>query len=131
MTFASASDAVFFATPATAEQALASLSPEIAGWFQGAFGSPTPAQRAAWPLVPRGVNLLLAGPTGSGRTLASFGPIISALSGGVLRGLTPPGSPQLPPGSPLPGQLKCLYVAPLKALSRDAAKNLWRQIKQL
>ncbi len=89
--------------PIAGDSALALLPAEVAERFRATFGSPTRAQRFAWPAVRSGEHLLLSAPTGSGKTLAAFLPILTA--------------------PPSPG-LKCLYLAPLKSLARDIQTNL-------
>jgi len=99
--------------PASPDGALAALSKPLAIWFRERYTTPTRVQRLAWPALLRGAHLLLSAPTGSGKTLAAFVPIFD----GVLRNQ--------------PADLRCLYIAPLKALVRDIAKNLrraWRDI---
>src|SRR5436309_2813054 len=89
------------------ESALAALPAPVREWFTQRFGSPTPAQRAAWPVLASGRNLLLSAPTGTGKTLAAFAPLLGEL-------LT------LPPAA----SVRCLYLTPLKALGNDVRKNL-------
>lgn len=101
----------FLNYPPSTSAALACLPDELAHWFARNYESPTLAQRFAWPTLARGDNLLLAAPTGSGKTLAAFLPMIGAL----LADPTP--------------TLQCLYIAPLKALIRDVAKNLRRALR--
>lgn len=95
----------------SADTALDTLAADVRAWFTSTIGLPTVAQRLAWPAVARGENLLLATPTGSGKTLAALLPILA-----VLR----------------PGHgLRCLYVAPLKALCQDVRKNLREHLRGL
>ena len=91
--------------PATADDALFALTAPAAAWFRQRFGSPTTAQRLAWPAVAAGRHLLLSAPTGAGKTLAAFLPILSRLLDASLT-LTA-------------ASVRCLYIAPLKALSND------------
>jgi ATP-dependent Lhr-like helicase len=91
------------------ESALGVLAAPVRHWFQLRMGQPTPAQCLAWPALTAGNHLLLSAPTGSGKTLAAFLPILSEL-------LTQPAS----------GGIRCLYLAPLKALAADCRKNLRR-----
>jgi ATP-dependent Lhr-like helicase len=91
----------------SAETALAALAEPLRLWFRARHGTPTSAQRLAWPALLAGKQLLLAAPTGSGKTLAAFLPILQDLLTG-----------------PLAGGVRCLYVAPLKALLTDVRKNL-------
>ncbi|MCI0379988.1 MAG: DEAD/DEAH box helicase [Gemmataceae bacterium] len=94
--------------PASAAAALNSLGQPIRAWFTKTFGEPTLPQRFGWPAIQRGENLLLCAPTGTGKTLAAFLPILGALLKDARN------------------DIQCLYIAPLKALCRDAYKNLRR-----
>jgi ATP-dependent Lhr-like helicase len=89
------------------ENALAALTVPVRAWFVQRFGRPTVAQRTAWPVLSAGRHLLLSAPTGTGKTLAAFAPLLGEL-------LT------LPPAA----SVRCLYLAPLKALGNDVRKNL-------
>lgn len=110
----SAPDAIqHVALAALPERALSSLAAPFARWFTGTLGSPTVVQRLAWPTLASGNNLLLCAPTGSGKTLAAFLPLLSRLHETPKRGL------------------RCLYIAPLKALIADAARNLRRCLRQV
>jgi ATP-dependent helicase Lhr and Lhr-like helicase len=100
--------------PGSCEAALATLVEPVRTWFRGRFPAPTPGQRLAWPALAAGKNLLLCAPTGSGKTLAAFLPIVSRL-------LT----------SPLSATVRCLYLAPLKALANDLRRNLRRHFKEI
>jgi ATP-dependent Lhr-like helicase len=84
-------------------------------WFRQRFGVPTEVQRLAWPLVAAGQNVLISAPTGTGKTLAAFLPILDNL-------LFPPD--QQPSGLGDDSRLRCLYVSPLKALASDACRSL-------
>ena len=95
------------------EQALAGLAPPLRAWFQNTYPAPTLGQRLAWPTIARGGNFMLAAPTGSGKTLAALLPILGQLQEENQTGL------------------QCLYVAPLKALCNDAAKNVAEVIRQI
>jgi ATP-dependent Lhr-like helicase len=75
-------------------------------WFSRHFPSPTPAQRLAWPALMAGRHVLLVAPTGGGKTFAAFVPVFNDL---IRR-----------PGS----GLRCVYVAPLRALCNDVRRNL-------
>src|SRR5215469_14314113 len=85
--------------------------PAVAAWFDRQFAAPTPAQAEAWPAIAAGRHVLLAAPTGSGKTLSAF---LAAIDDLVRQGLS--------------GQLKdetqVVYVSPLKALSNDIQRNL-------
>ncbi len=99
--------------PASAAAALDSFDQPIRHWFTKTFGEPTLPQRFGWPAILRGENLLLGAPTGTGKTLAAFLPIL----GDLWRS----------PGN----DIQCLYIAPLKALCRDAYKNLRRHCRDI
>jgi ATP-dependent Lhr-like helicase len=91
--------------------ALDNFHPAVATWFRSRFAAPTPAQEQAWPAIQAGRNVLVAAPTGSGKTLSAF---LAALDGLVREGLA----------GPLPDETRIVYVSPLKALSNDIESNL-------
>ena len=91
--------------------ALQDFHPAVARWFERRFGTPTPAQVAAWPHIRAGRDTLVAAPTGSGKTLTAF---LAALDDLVRRGVD----------GDLPDETAVLYVSPLKALSNDIRANL-------
>src|SRR5262245_43081851 len=65
--------------PASGETALAALTDPVRRWFAEHFSNPTAAQRLAWPAIAAGKNLLLCAPTGTGKTLAAFLPVLGEL----------------------------------------------------
>ncbi|RLU09429.1 ATP-dependent DNA helicase, partial [Pseudomonas prosekii] len=71
------------------------------------------AQARAWPLIRQHRNVLIAAPTGSGKTLTAFLAVLDDL---VHRGLEH--------GGQLPDETLVVYVSPLKALSNDIQINL-------
>jgi len=85
--------------------------PAVKNWFGTTFTNPTPVQSAAWEAIGRGRDVLIAAPTGSGKTFAAFLCAISDLVEKSQHG-------QLTDG------VTVLYVSPLKALSNDIEKNL-------
>src|SRR5688572_11712826 len=100
---------------------LSSFHPLVARWFAETLGAPTPAQQRGWDAIRRGRPTLIAAPTGSGKTLAAF---LTAVDDLVREAAT----------SPLPDEVRVVYVSPLKALSADIHKNLAeprRGIRQL
>jgi ATP-dependent Lhr-like helicase len=103
--------------------ALAALPGPVARWFSQRYGEPTPAQRLAWPAVVAGHHLLLSAPTGTGKTLAAFLPVLAEIMA------EPSGA--LSPWSSLARGVRCLYVAPLKALGNDACRNLRSAAEEL
>src|SRR6202453_871449 len=90
---------------------LTSFHPAVAAWFTRTFTAPTPAQNAAWPALAAGKHVLVAAPTGSGKTFAAF---LAAIDQLVKEGLA----------GPLPDETRIVYVSPLKALSNDIQRNL-------
>ncbi|MGQ0553680.1 MAG: DEAD/DEAH box helicase [Planctomycetota bacterium] len=97
------------ATPPRAASSLAGFHPAVANWFAETLGEPTEPQRRGWPLIVDRQHVLVAAPTGTGKTLAAF---LSALDG-LLR-----------QGAALPSATQVLYVSPLRALSNDVQRNL-------
>jgi len=90
---------------------LNSFHPAVAAWFSRSFDAPTDAQAAAWPALFAGRHVLVAAPTGSGKTFAAF---LSAIDQLIKEGLQ----------GPLPDETRVVYVSPLKALSNDIQRNL-------
>jgi ATP-dependent Lhr-like helicase len=88
---------------------LSSFHPAVRAWFQATLGQPTPPQLQGWPAIRSGQNVLIAAPTGTGKTLSAFLCAIDAL---VSQG------PYLTDGT------QVLYISPLKALGNDIQKNL-------
>jgi ATP-dependent Lhr-like helicase len=93
--------------PPSSATAVGTLPEPLRRWLTHRLDQPTPAQRFAWPVLAADKNLLLCAPTGGGKTLAAFlPPLGELLTGPPIRGV------------------RCLYLAPLKALGNDARKNL-------
>ncbi len=92
----------------------AGLSP-VQRWFKERYGAPTPAQKEAWPLIAAGRSVLIASPTGTGKTLAAF---LSVLD-------------QLAAARRLPDAVQCLYISPLRALAYDLEKNLQDPLREI
>jgi len=90
---------------------LNSFHPAVAAWFSRTFDAPTQAQVQAWPALAAGQHVLVAAPTGSGKTFAAF---LAAIDQLVKEGLA----------GPLPDETRVVYVSPLKALSNDIQRNL-------
>src|SRR5688500_16670630 len=100
---------------------MADFHPLVSEWFSQTLGSPTPAQARGWEHIRSGRHTLIAAPTGSGKTLAAF---LTAIDDLVQEGIH----------SPLPDEIRVVYISPLKALSADIHKNLAeprRGIRQL
>jgi ATP-dependent helicase Lhr and Lhr-like helicase len=89
--------------------ALVDFHPAVQRWFAERLGEPTAPQREGWPHIRGGRNVLIAAPTGAGKTLAGFLSAIDAL---------------LCDGDALADEVRVVYVSPLRALSNDVHKNL-------
>ncbi|HXM39478.1 MAG TPA: crosslink repair DNA glycosylase YcaQ family protein [Gemmatimonadales bacterium] len=99
---------------------LSGFHPAIERWFASRFPEPTEPQRRAWPVIQRGGDVLIAAPTGSGKTFAAF---LSAIDGLVRQGLEA--------GGELRDETQVLYISPLKALSNDVQKNLAEPLAEI
>jgi Lhr-like helicase len=89
--------------------------PLVTSWFAESVGMPTDVQMQAWPRIAAGEHVLIAAPTGSGKTMAAFLWAINELITGKW---------------PL-GRTCVLYVSPLKALNNDIRRNLTRPLSEL
>src|SRR6478672_8319390 len=87
----------------------------LAAWLKDRFGAPTVVQGQALTHTLAGRNALILAPTGSGKTLAAFLSVLSELAS----------EPELP------NAVRAVYVAPLKALSRDMLRNLEQPLQAL
>lgn len=85
--------------------------PAVQSWFDRSFDAATPVQLAAWHEIEQGHDVLIAAPTGSGKTFAAF---LCAINQLVVDSRE----------AALPESVQVLYVSPLKALSNDIEKNL-------
>ena len=85
--------------------------PAVRAWFEASFECETPVQAEAWRAIAAEDNVLIAAPTGSGKTFAAFLCAINELVEQSRR-------------QPLQDGVQVLYVSPLKALSNDIEKNL-------
>jgi ATP-dependent helicase Lhr and Lhr-like helicase len=91
--------------------ALSTFHPAVAAWFSRTFDAPTEAQTTAWPALAAKEHVLVAAPTGSGKTFAAF---LAAIDQLVKEGCA----------GALPDETRVVYVSPLKALSNDIQRNL-------
>ncbi len=72
------------------------------------YREPTPIQSAAIPLILSGYSVLIAAPTGSGKTEAALFPVMSLILRNRLSGI------------------RVLYITPLKSLNRDIFQRMSR-----
>ncbi|HLW45607.1 MAG TPA: DEAD/DEAH box helicase, partial [Acidimicrobiales bacterium] len=107
--------------------------PALRAWFQSRFPlGPTEPQMAAWPLIRSGVDVLVASPTGTGKTLTGFMVAIDAayrrrLAGSLFAAMgavDEAGADAADdPGGPMRGP-EVVYISPLRALAADVHENL-------
>lgn len=90
----------------------------MTAWFAARYGAPTPVQRAAWPRVAAGQNVLLVSPTGTGKTLAAFLSVLNELALSEAAGYLPEG-------------IQAIYLSPLRALGYDLEKNLRDPLREV
>jgi ATP-dependent Lhr-like helicase len=100
------------------DQAFARLHPAVAQWCDASLGVATPPQRDSIPLGLKGRNLLVCSPTGTGKTLAAFLPVMSRLAEKRDRDELFP-------------RPYVLYVSPLRALGYDVEHNVRRPLRQM
>jgi len=96
----------------------ARFHPVVDRWFSDRFRQPTEPQQLAWPLIQAGQDVLIAAPTGSGKTFAAF---LAAIDDLVRQGLD----------GTLTDGIQVVYVSPLKALSNDVQKNLSEPLDEI
>src|SRR5258705_5783761 len=95
---------------------LSPFHPAVRRWFSERLGEPTAPQQRGWPLIRSGAHVLVAAPTGTGKTLAAFLWAIDSL---------------LVQADDLRDETEVLYVSPLKALANDVQKNLARPLEEI
>ena len=98
--------------------AFSTLHPDVAAWCDAHLGTATPPQAQALPLAAAARHTLICSPTGTGKTLAAFLPVISRLA-------------ELRDGDELLARTYCLYVSPLRALGYDVEHNLRRPLREM
>ncbi len=87
------------------------LRPYTIDWFKSIYKDFTPAQLMAIPYIKQGHNVLITSPTGTGKTLAAFLPVIDTLY-------------KLAEENELEDKVYVIYVSPLRALNNDIKKNI-------
>jgi ATP-dependent Lhr-like helicase len=92
--------------------------PLIEEWFTSRFDAPTDPQQQGWPSIADGHHVLIAAPTGSGKTLTAFLACIDRLLKRALAG-------------PLDDEMSVVYVSPLRALSNDMHRNLEEPLQEI
>ncbi len=94
------------------------LHPLVARWCDEHLVAPTPPQAQALPLARDGRNVLICSPTGTGKTLAAFLPVMSRLA-------------ELRDADELVPRTVALYISPLRALGYDVEHNLRRPLREM
>ncbi|MDY7227102.1 DEAD/DEAH box helicase [Hyalangium rubrum] len=107
----------FYAAQA-AHPSLMPFHPVVRKWFAERLGEPSRPQVEGWPLIQAGNDVLIAAPTGSGKTLTAFLAALDGLFRQALEGT-------------LSDRTEVLYVSPLKALGNDVQKNLLQPLEEL
>lgn len=97
---------------------MAQFHPIIEQWFASRFASPTEPQRLGWPAIAADEHVLIAAPTGSGKTLTAFLGVIDRLLRRSLK-------------EKLGDGIRVVYVSPLRALSNDMHRNLDRPLREI
>ena len=97
---------------------LLNFHPVIIQWFLSRFSEPTEPQLQGWPHISAGRDILIAAPTGSGKTLTAF---LSAIDR-LLR---------MAEAGELDDEIRVVYVSPLRALSNDMHRNLQQPLDEI
>ena len=104
--------------PYTEKEIRAILHPIVDKWFFSRFKKFTPGQlHGVLPIHSR-ENILISSPTGSGKTLTGFLSVLNELIDSSTKGI-------------LEDKVYCVYISPLKALSRDISVNLLAPLKEM
>ena len=101
----------FVKKPNTKKEINSILHPILKKWFKDKFGDFSAPQKYGIMPIHNKENTLIFAPTGTGKTLTAFTSIINELS-------------FLAEKDKLEDRVYCLYISPLKALSRDIKVNL-------
>ena len=100
------------------DDVFAGLHPTVAEWCDEKLGVPTPPQALALPYALAGRSTLICSPTGTGKTLAAFLPVMSRLA-------------DLRDADLLVPRPVALYISPLRALGYDVEHNLRRPLREM
>lgn len=100
------------------EAILERLDPVVKKWFVSRFNGFTPPQKSAIINILNCNSVLVASPTGSGKTLSAFLAIINNLV-------------RFARENTLEDKVYCIYISPLRSLNNDIAKNLKVPLEEL
>ncbi|MBD3203855.1 ATP-dependent helicase [Candidatus Woesearchaeota archaeon] len=103
-------------TPYLDEEIYSILHPYVRRWFKSSFSSFSDPQKFGIIPIHNRKNTLIFASTGSGKTLTAFTSIINELT-------------FLAEKDKLEDRVYCVYISPLKALSRDIKVNLMDPLK--
>lgn len=101
----------YIKTPNTNEELYSILHPFLRQWFKTKFGPFSAPQKFGIMPIHEKKHTLIFAPTGTGKTLTAFTSIINELA-------------FLADKDKLEDRVYCVYISPLKALSRDIKVNL-------
>jgi ATP-dependent Lhr-like helicase len=102
---------------------LDTFHPAVAGWFRQRFpAGPTEPQKAAWPRIATGEDVLVASPTGTGKTLTGF--LVAIDAAYRAHAEHPLGACDDAVDGDTPKGPSVVYVSPLRALATDVRHNL-------
>ena len=110
--------AMFRAKPEGVESPFSSLHPTVGAWCAERLGEPTPPQAQALPHGLARRTHLICSPTGTGKTLAAFLPVMSRLA-------------ELRDRDELFPRPYVLYLSPLRALGYDVEHNVRRPLREM
>ncbi len=108
----------FKKTPDKDESIFKVLNPFVKEWFKDKFEEFSQPQRFGVLEIHNQKNTLISAPTGSGKTLTSTLSVINELT-------------TLAENDLLENKVYCIYINPLKSLSRDIEVNLKQPIKEI
>jgi ATP-dependent Lhr-like helicase len=100
------------------KESLGVLNKDVREWFTSNFKELTMPQSFTFKLVSEHKNILVAAPTGSGKTMSGFVAILSDLFNKASR-------------DDLKEGVYCIYVSPLRALNNDIYKNLSKPLEEI
>jgi len=109
---------------------LSDFHPAVASWFASRFpGGPTKPQQLAWPRIREGGDVLVASPTGTGKTLTGFLVAIDAAyrahaAAAENSSTQPEGTEDGDTADSAARGPSVVYVSPLRALAVDVHENL-------